>query len=738
MKADLNHDALRRFILKAAGAAALTMHFSFLPQELMASGLKSSRSLKGNSNLENWIQIDERGLVTIFTGKVEFGQGIGTALVQIAADELDVAIEKINLIVPDTDISPDEGYTVGSQSVQLSGMAMRQVSAEVRRILLERAASIFQVPIDKLSVADGVISDGSQKITYGQLISIKGDVVGNYKQVTVAKKAADRKISGRSMGRLDIPCKVFAEGAYLHDMRLPGMLHARVVRPVSQGGRLIAVDITSVIKMPGVKKIIQDGSFLAVVAEREEQAIAAAENLSETAVWSELQDLPDQDSLKFFIMSHPETEREILVDMGQEEISTDTKTYEACYFRPYQAHAPVGPSIGVAHWDNGRLKVWSHTQGPYPLKREISSFLSLPEEKIRVIHKGGSGCYGHNPADDAALEAAIIACNMPGIPIRLQWMRQEEFKWEPYGSAMVMDVRASMNKDGSIENWNYNVHGFPHSSRPSGKGGSLLATRYVSGNRKVTPPRRIPSKTGGLDRNARPYYDFKRQKITKNFIEKSPLRTSALRSLGAYANVFAVESFMDELAHQTGQDPVRFRLRHLKDERAKAVIKKVAEMAEWQEEREASEHMAFGRGIAFSRYKNIGGYLAVCVALNVDSRNGQITVSDIYAAVDCGEIINPDGALNQIEGGLLQALSWTLYEEVNFEIHKIISEDWVTYPILTHDRVPKLHVHLVDMPDAPPLGAGEVAQGPLPAAVANALYQATGKRFRELPIIEQK
>lgn len=733
MTVDFSHDMGRRFLLKAGAAAALTLHFS-----LNAYAAKGgvSRSLKGNPDLESWIRIDEQGFVTIFTGKIELGQGIGTALVQIAADELDVDVGKISLITPDTDITPDERYTVGSQSIQQSGMAMRQASAVARAMLLDWAAEDLKISASKLSISNGVISSGSRKISYGELVAARGQITGNALQSAPVKKPADRTVSGTSMQRRDIPGKIFAEGVYIHDLRLPGMMHARVVRPATAGSHLKSLDKAAVLKMPGVVKIVQDGSFLAVIAQREEQAIAAAEHLAEMAQWSRPPDLPDQTSLENFILTHPQAQRKILTDTltdkGQGAFKAE---HEARYFRPYQAHASMGPSIGLAHMENGRLTVWSHTQGPYPLRKEISNFLSLPEEKVRVIHKDGAGCYGHNAADDAALEAAILAYEMPGTPIRLQWMRGEEFRWEPYGSAMVMEVKAALNKDGSIKNWDYNVHGFPHSTRPFGSGGRLLATRYVAGNRKVTPPREIPQPAGGLDRNAVPYYDFAHQKVTKNFIKNSPLRTSALRALGGYANVFAVESFMDELAHQTGQDPVQFRLRHLKDPRARAVVTKAAEMANWQH---SAPPAGAGRGFAFSRYKNLGGYLAVCVDLSVDAKNGEITVSDIYAAVDCGEIINPDGVLNQVEGGLLQSLSWSLYEQVNFEAQEITSEDWVSYPILTYDRLPKLQVHLMDLPDAPPLGAGEVAQGPMSAALANALYQATGKRLRNLPLSREK
>lgn len=736
MKTDLISPMKRRSFLKAGATAALTLHFSLLPNMSLAAGAKLSKSLKKNPLLESWISIDDQGRVRIFTGKVELGQGIGTALVQIATDELDVDFHNVSLVGVDTEVSPDEGYTFGSLSVQHSGMALRQAAAEVRRLLLEWAAAKWNVTVEKLIVTEGQIFYGEQQVSYGSLVAERGVVSGKVSGKAQVKAPDKRKYSGEKVNRLDIPAKVFAEGAYIHDVRLPGMLHARMVRPPSYTAQLKSLNKKPVLALPGVKKIIQDGSFIAVIAEREEQAISAAEALALAAIWKAGNQLPDENSLKDFIRQHPDAESEMIKQRGQNIDYSAASTHKAQYFRPFQAHASMGPSLGLAQWQDGHLKVWSHSQGIYPLRREIAEVLSLKEEQITITHRDGAGCYGHNAADDAALEAALLAMKMPGMPIRLQWMRQEEFKWEPYGAAMVMEAEAALDENGRICNWDYGVWGFPHSSRPFGSGGSLLAVRYLEQKRGITKSRKIAQPTGGLDRNALPYYDFSRQSVSKNYIANSPLRTSSLRGLGAYANIFAIESFMDELAVHSGQDPVKFHLRHSKDPRAIAVIKKLSLMANWQGGSEKDP--STGRGFAFSRYKNLGGYLAVCVDVKVDSTTGEIQLKDIYAAVDCGEVINPDGVKNQVEGGLLQAASWTLYEEVSFDNTSVITEDWASYPILTYDNIPSIQVHLMDLPDEAPLGAGEVAQGPVSAAIANAVYRATGKRLRSLPLTPEK
>jgi nicotinate dehydrogenase subunit B len=396
------------------------------------------------------------------------------------------------------------------------------------------------------------------------------------------------------------------------------------------------------------------------------------------------------------------------------------------------AHASIGPSCSVAQLESGKLTVWTHTQGVFPLRATMAKALDMPPAAIRCIHVEGSGCYGHNGADDVALDAALLARATAGRPVRVQWMRDDEFMWEPLGAAMVMRARAAL-KDGRIVDWSYDVWSNTHNMRPGDPDGvNLLASWYLEKPKQPAPPRGAPQPAGAGDRNAIPLYDLPRQHITSHLIKEMPLRVSALRTLGAYANVFAIESFMDELAAAAEADPVAFRLAHLKDPRARAVIEKVAEAAGWKPG--AKGNGARGRGIGFAKYKTLATYVAVIVDLELDRESGRIKVPRAFAAVDAGQIINPNGLTNQIEGGIVQSTSWTLHEEVQFDRTGILSQSWDSYPILTMDEAPRVTTVLIDRPNEHPLGAGEAAQGPTAAAIANAFMAATGKRIRDLPL----
>ena len=412
----------------------------------------------------------------------------------------------------------------------------------------------------------------------------------------------------------------------------------------------------------------------------------------------------------------------------QAALSEGVKFVEATYRKPYMAHAAIGPSCAVAQLSDGKMTVWTHSQGVFPLRGNLAMALKMPAENIRCIHAEGSGCYGHNAADDVALDAALLARAAAGRPVRVQWMRADEFLWEPFGPAMVMKVRAALSPAGRIADWNYELWSNTHSTRPSEPGGdNLLASWYLAEPQRPAPPRMMPLPAGGGDRNAVPLYDFPRQRIVNHFIRDMPLRVSALRTLGAYANVFATESFMDELALLADADPVAFRLAHLKDARARAVIEAVAKKAGWKpgERGDGSK----GRGIGFAKYKTLATYVAVIAEVEIDRASGRIAVPRVYAAADAGQIINPDGLANQIEGGIVQSTSWTLKEEVKFDLTEITSRDWATYPILTMAEFPSVEIELIDRPEERSLGAGEAAQGPVAAAIANAFAAATGKRL---------
>ncbi len=721
----------RRALLKAGTAGAITLLFDLyaLPPGARAAAVPATGNLMSAPRLESWIRVDAAGEVTVFTGKAELGQGILTAIVQMAADELDVDPARIRIVSADTARTADERYTAGSMSVAESGMAVRYAAAELRHVLLTHAAEALGVAVDRLTVADGVITGGGRPIAYGAIAAQLPrtlEATGRVKP----KAPAARRIAGRSMGRVDIPAKVFAEARFIHDLRLDGMLHGRVVRPLGHAARLVAVDVAAVDALPGVVRVVRDGSFLGVVAAREEVAIAAADALRDSARWEGEPALPAPDRLADFVRRHPAAESRVIA--AAEAPATAGRHIEARYVRPYQAHASLGPSLAVARFAGDRLTVFSHTQGVFPLRGALAEALGMDPVRVHVVHREGAGCYGHNGADDVALDAALLARAVAPRPVRVQWMRDDEFRWEPYGSAMVMEAAATLDDDGRIVDWDYGVWGFPHTARPGGRAGNLLAARQLAKPFAPGPAVRLPQPKGGLDRNAIPLYRLPRHRVTKHFIAESPLRVSALRGLGAYANVFAIESFMDELAAAAGADPVAFRLAHLDDRRARAVITAAAEMAGWSAPDRVPDT---GRGLAFARYKNMGGYLAVVAQVAVDRRSGAIRVLRADAAVDCGEVINPDGLVNQVAGGLVQSTSWTLFEEVAFTPAGIRSEDWATYPILGFPDAPVVAVRLLERPELPPLGAGEVAQGPMAAAIANAVHDAVGVRLRELPLL---
>lgn len=701
--------------LGAAGAITLRFDIDFL-----AGAAKAAESLS------SWIRIGADGRVTVFTGKAEIGQGILTALVQIAADELDVDPARVEIVSADTARTPDEGYTFGSLSVSKSGMAIRRAAAELRLLLLERAAARLAVDLAVLTVEDGEVRAGAARTSYAEIardLPAEATATGRAEP----KAPAERRLAGRSMERVDIAAKVFAEGRFLHDLRLPGMLHGRILRPSREDARPVAFDRDLLAALPeGVRTVI-DGGFVGVVAEREEHAIRAVETLREAAREQGGASLPDEADLPTLIREHPGAKVSTLVEEG--DAPAAGRRIAARYTRPYQAHAAIGPSLALARFDeDGALTVWTHSQGVFPLRGALAEALGLPEEKVRVIHGEGAGCYGHNGADDAALDAALLARAVPGRPVRLQWMREDEFLREPYGSAMVNELSGVLDEDGRLLALEHDVHGFSNSARPDGRAGNLLAARRLARPFPALPAVEIPQPNGGLDRNAVAQYRAPYHRVAKHFIADSPLRVSALRGLGAYGNVFAIESFIDELAHAAGLDPVEFRLARLDDPRARAVIEAARDAA--------SAHPPApggGRGMAWARYKGNGGYFAVVVEVAVDRGTGAIRLLRAESAVDCGEIVNPDGVRNQVEGGILQSASWTLYEAVRFDGQGIVSRDWASYPILTFENVPQVSVHLLDRPEAPPLGAGEVAQGPMAAAIANAVFAATGARLRDLP-----
>jgi CO/xanthine dehydrogenase Mo-binding subunit len=617
------------------------------------------------------VRLEPGGTVTIAPGKVELGQGILTALAQIAAEELGVELSKIKVLPASTAYSPDEGVTSGSLSIQEGGKALRAACAELR---------------------------GMQP-----------------------KAAADYRIVGTNAPRLDLPGKIAGKPSYVHDMVLPGMLHARIVRPAKSFSKL------SSLKKEGVHaEIVQDGSFVGVLADTEVEAIAAAKKLAAGARWEDGPAWPED--WTSFLKSHV-TKTEVSREQSDPAAKgRGTKQLRAAYAKPLIAHASIGPSCAVARLKDGKLEVWTHSQGIFNLRRELAMVLRMKEEDIVVTHAEGAGCYGHNGADDVALDAALLARAANGRPVRLQWTREDEFAWEPYGPAMAFSLAADLDAEGSIVSWRHEFWSNGHTHRPGRSDkATMRAAAQIANAVEVGPAIDPPLPAGGSDRNAIPLYDFPDLKVEKHWVKEMPVRGSSLRSLGGFGNVFAIESFMDELAAAAQSDPVSFRLKHLKDPRARAVIEEVVRKSNFSSWKKTE---AKGHGLAFAKYKNLGAYCAVVA--EVEAGGKDLRVTRLVVAVDAGLAVNPDGLVNQVEGGAIQAASWTLKEEV-----KPGTLTWEDYPILRFSEVPAVEVHLIKNQN-PSVGAGECAAGPTAAAIANALHDALGVRVRELPLTQER
>ncbi|MCE7030189.1 xanthine dehydrogenase family protein molybdopterin-binding subunit [Jiella avicenniae] len=728
----------RRSLL--GGGGALILSFSLAPRSALSQSEEAQVSgtgpLPGSLSdfpyLDSWIRIDEDDSITVFTGKAELGQGIRTALIQVAAEQLDVDFSRVVLETADTGQTPNEGYTAASHSMSESGTAILNAAAQVRALLIARAADQLGLSADQLTVDDGVITGGGRSLSYGKLVG--PDVLHVQAQPqSPIKDPSTNRIIGKAVRRIDIPAKLTGAVAYVQDLRLPGMVHARVVRPPVYGARLTGIDTSEVETMPGVVQVIRDGNYLAVVARGEFQAIQAMRALAAAAEWGGGIALPEKTEI-YDVLKRLPSQESVIQEKGSG--GGQGTRIEAAYHRPYQLHGSIGPSCAVGHVDGDRLTVWSHTQGVYPDRDAIAEMVRMPPENVRVIHMEGAGCYGHNGADDAAADAALIATKVPGTPVRVQWMREDEHRFEPYGSAMVVEASAALGESGTITDWVYDVWSTPHSTRP-GSAGNLLAANLIADPFQADEPISIPQPAGGGDRNAVPGYDFPNSRVTKHFIRSMPLRVSAMRSLGAYMNVFALESFMDELALKAGADPVEFRLKHLSDPRARDVVTTVADRFGWSDwKRKGPGH---GRGFAYARYKNLAVYCAVALEIEVEREAGLVRILRAVAATDSGQAVNPDGIRNQTEGGIVQSASWTLYEEVDYSTDEILSRDWASYPIMRFPAVPgAVEVHVIDRPGEPFLGTGEGSQGPTAAAIANAFADATGRRIRDLPLSPEK
>jgi nicotinate dehydrogenase subunit B len=691
-------------------------------------------SLVDNPILSQWIAFEDKGRVRVGSGKVEIGQGILTALTQIAAEELDVRPEQVNLVSGQTDVSPAEGFTSGSYSIAVGGASIRLVCAEVRSLFLERLAETLRCPPDELTVEDGKFLHAG-KDTGRDYWSMAGEISLERRAsgTAPAKKPSSYKIVGKHLPRLDLPAKIKGAG-FIHDIVVENMLHGRVLRQPWRGAHLAALDENAVRKAAKEPiEILREGEFIAFTSGSEIAVMRAAEAARTLARWEGGTPPPANVGTKEWLKA--QKSRDKVTDMGHRGPAPTGLVIEAEYSRPFLTYGSIGPCCALAEWKDNALKVWSHSQGPAVLRDWLARALGLPAAQVTVFHRQGAGAYGHNTADDAAFDAAFLAMRHPGRTVRVQWPREDEFGASPISTAMAIKLRAVLDKDNKPADWSIEIWSPPHAQRPGMNGNSnLIGAAALPNAPALNALSDVPDERGGgATRNAIPIYDLPRQRMIHHMLPEVPMRTSSLRGLGAWANVFAIESFIDELAATAGEDPVSYRLSLLSDPRPRRVVETAARMSGWFEQQRLPEGRA--KGFGFARYKNIASFAAVVVEIEVEE---DIKLKRIWCAADAGLVIAPDGAKNQLEGGIIQGASFVMREQVRFEDGRVATMTWEDYPILRFSDIPEIEIEAIDNPNEPTLGLGEASVGPTGAAIGNALARALGKRVRDLPLTRER
>jgi CO/xanthine dehydrogenase Mo-binding subunit len=689
-------------------------------------------SLTDNPILSQWIAF-EPGKVRIATGKVEIGQGILTAMTQIAAEELDVKPDQVRIVSGETDVSPAEYFTSGSYSVAVGGAAIRLVCAEVRSMFLDQAAEALGCKASELSVEDGRFLRGG-KDTGRDYWSMAGTINLDRRATGTApvKKPSTYKIVGKSLPRLDLPAKIKGEG-FIHDIAPTGVVHARVLRQPWRGARVASLDEAAVRKAAKAPiEILRDGEFVAFTGASELAVMHAAEAARERATWEGGTPVPADVGSPEWLKVQPSRDRTVENGAGR---MPQGRTVTARYSRPFLTYGSIGPACALAEFKDGALKVWSHTQGPSILRDWLARALGLETKQVTVFHRHGAGAYGHNTADDAAFDASYIATKMPGRTIRVQWSREDEFAGAPISTAMAIELRAVLDAGNKPADWQIEIWSPPHAQRPGMNGNASFAGLAAL---PQAPPLKelndVPDERGGgATRNGYAIYDLPRHRLIHHLLPHVPLRTSSLRGLGAWANVYAIESFIDELAEVASEDPVTYRLALLSDPRTRRVVETAAQISGWFSAGKLPEGRA--RGFGFARYKNIASFAAVVAEVEVDE---EVRLKRIWCAADCGLCINPDGAKNQLEGGIIQGASFVMRERVRFEDGRVATKTWEDYPILRFSDIPEIEIALIDNPNEPTLGLGEASVGPTGAAIGNAVARALGKRVRDLPLTRDR
>ncbi len=688
-------------------------------------------SIQNNRRMDKWVRFEPDRTVRLAVGKVELGQGNVTALAQIAADELDVDLARISVLSGDTQDAPDEGQTTSSQSIEVSGRSVRLVTAELRARVLNRLAQRLNCNPSELSVDDGVFqrSGTSTEYDYWNFVTA-ADFTAEIEGNATPKPHTSYRYVGKPIPRRDLPAKVTG-AAFIHDMVRPGMLHARILRQPCRGAQLASLDEAALRRAErGDFRIVRVGNFVAVVGNDETVVQRAAVAAPLHAKWDNVPQITPEQQEAAWLVGQDSNDRVL----GDPLPATETaNVVTASYSRPYVAHASIAPSCALAEYRNGHLSVWSHTQGVYPLRAALANVLGLSQDAITVRHAHGAGCYGHNGADDVAVDAAVIAMQIPDHCIRVQWRREEEFGFEPLGTAMHVTLRAALDEAGKPQDWTAEIWAATHVQRPS-SGGNMLTHEALPtpppDPRPTDPPE---ANGGGGTRNAFALYDFPAKRVIHHLVIRAPVRTSALRGLGALPNVFAIECFMDELAERADVDPVEYRLSMLSDSRARRLIQNLAQCCNWSARGPAGTGRGLGMG--WARYKNRAAYAAVAVEVEIDQ---EVQLRRVWCTADAGLVINPDGARNQLEGGIVQAASMVLKEQVRMEGDGITSPDWDSYPILRFSELPEIDTEIIHAPDLPTLGMGECTFGPTAAAIGNAVAHALGSRIRDMPFTRDR
>ena len=725
-------DVSRRDFLKAGGALVVSFAVDSGATGTANAAAATRAKTVAADQVDGFLSIDARGMVTVYSGKVDLGTGVQTAMAQIAAEELSVPLSQVHVVQGDTLLTPDQGVTFGSLSIQNGGMQIRQAAATARDALLGEAARRLRVRKDALSVKDGVIapSAGGNGVSYAELIGGR-DFSLKLDPKAPLKSPQDYVIVGKPIARIDIPAKATGTFTYMHDFRLPGMLHARVVRPTAMKATLLSWNDFECRKIPGYVGTIRKGSYLAVLGRSEWAAIKASRTLETT--WSDWQGLPDKAKLWEYVRGTKINKDEELQKVGDSGAALKTpgaRNVSASYDFAIHTHGSIGPSCAVAEYKDGKLTCWSASQQTHLLRKQIAVMLGMQADDVRCIYIEGSGCYGRNGHEDAAADAALLA-KETGLPVRVQWMRADEHGWDPKGPPTLLDFRGALDGQGNVLGWESEVF-IP--DRPKDIAVALLPAELAGLPHEASHP-------GNIHQSLAIPYTVPNIRATAHWLAETPFRPSWIRTPGRMQNTFGNESFVDELAAAAHADPLQFRMKHLNDPRGAELLERLSKLSGWSAGggslRDRGD-IAKGRGMSYVKYELVRTYVGAVADVEVDRKTGKVSVKKFYVAHDCGQIINPDGLKNQIEGNVVQTVSRTLIEDLQFDRSKVTGIDWVTYPILTFPDVPDVAIDLIDRPNEKPWGAGEPTAAIVPSAIANAIFDATGARLRSVPFTPAK